>query len=193
MKGKEGLSLTITNTNQSVAFSVTASSLASSRLLAISGAYEYYRFKKLKFVVPPQTRWETALSSGFNDTAQSAALAFLPEVPVGAVSGLGPSTILELEASKPFQYNLGIEGAASSFVMSVPGNTNNWELQVPRDVLQSVPGKWYRVNAITEDLLAVQGTLLVAVTDAAGSNTVVFKCQMCYEIEFSGQADNADI
>jgi hypothetical protein len=188
--GSEVLQLTITNTNQCVGFSLDPSNF-SDRLKNLSLGFEYYRFTKAVVRVPPQTRWETSLSSGFNNSAQTAAFAYLPEAPVGSVSGLGPSTLLAIVPSKPFQYNLAIEGAASTFIMSVPGNTQSWEFRIPKGVLLGVPGKWYRNNTISEDPLGVQGTFLVAVADAAGSNTVQFQAQLLYEIEFTGQANNA--
>jgi len=192
VRGKEPFSVVITNTNNCISQSLGPGAF-SDRLKNLGFGFEFFRFTRLKWVIPPISRWETSLSSGFNNTAQSAAVAYLPEVPVSTVSTLTPTNLLSLEASKPIQLNLGIEGAAASFVMSLPGNTTTQTLVVPRSVLLAVPGKWYRNNAITEDLLAVQGTFLFSVADAAGANTVVLNGQMEYEIEFSGQANTAVI
>ncbi len=187
--GSDGVSLTIANGNTSVAANLAPALFQ--RTLALSGAYEYYRFVDIEVEIQPGLRRETNVNA---DTSALACIAgYVPEVSTATTTSLSYSTVASLEASKPWSIGLEIYDTSNSRFLGLPGHTVSQFLRVPRKVLLSTPTKWFRVASDTEDAETVQGQLLLACNNAAGANQIIAYCRVRYTIEFAGKAKSASI
>jgi len=155
-------------------------------------AYEFYRFTRLTLDLIPAVRFETTLPS--TSASGLGVVAYYPEITTATTTSLSVTAVAQLSASRLLALQIVNANTISSTVNSsqwVEGETKRVSLRVPRSVLLATPTRWFRTGLATtaEDLEIDQGTLIFAVQDAAGANTVVQYAHLSYTCEFNGQAD----
>lgn len=188
--GRDRLVLTITNGN--TAAGVLLAPNLTAKVDSVAMAYEWYRFTKLDITVPPTVRFETTYPS--TDNAHSAALAYYPETTASFGASLTCAGLLSLPDSIPLALsvvNTNTNAFAQSGVNCITGHTMDRKLRVKKKSLLETPTRWFRVFTSTEDAFITQGTILVAVDDSAGGNTVKFNLVVDYVVEFRGTVNTA--
>jgi len=190
VSGKALVTMTVANGNTSTAAGIQP---GYSRLSNIQKAFEFYRFTRLSFLVPPWSRFETTWPE--NSQASAAALGYYPEETTATLTTVTPTALLGLDASIPLTGSVvdvnAIGGTVNNDVL-VTGDTTQRRLTVPKRVLLGTTTKWFRTNTTTSSEVAeiTQGQLIFAVADSAGANTVVLNLHMSYTIEFCGNCDS---
>jgi len=191
LSGKSLIGFTIANGNTSVAQAVSPALF--SRLSNVQKAFEFYRFKKLSFSVPPWCRQETTWAQ--NTSEGTGALGYYPELTTSTTTSIQPMSVLSLDASLLLAgsvVNANTVGSTINACVLVPGDTCTRRLTVPRDILMGTTTRWFRTNATTSTEIAeiTQGQLFFAVDDAAGANQVYLATHCSYTVEFCGNVDS---
>jgi hypothetical protein len=191
--GKSLLTGSIGSGNTSTVFNLQPSVFT--RLNNITKAYEFYRFTRVKLLIPPHSRYET--SGPLNSSAAFGVIGYFPELTsVSSTTAITVTPVSSLQASRPLNFTVvnvaTVGGAPAGLVQSV-GYTKDVTLTVSREMLLATPTKWFRNSATAVDLETVQGQFIIAVQDAAGENSVTLPIQFSFEIEFTGQVDNTTL
>jgi len=170
--------VSIAITNGTTANTASVSPASFPRLVAISDAFQFYRFLNLKVTIPP-----------FLESTGSAA--YTGRIQVGFVPGGGVttafSTPLEVSELECGNYNFAALAASNP---SIPGASTVYRsFRVPRKVLLSdVSEKWYKTKVASgvEDWQEIQGFLVCSTNTVSGSGTIITPLMVQYEIEFAG-------
>jgi len=139
------------------------------RLTAVAGAYEYYRFTKLRFRQRPGSLWLTGISA-------DRAVGFSPTLGAGTTY----ANVKELQPVCHFAPS-GPSGSNQVAVQTVP---SEW-VNVPKQTLLGrTPTRWWKVAADAENPEVTQGQLRAASDSVTDVGTCLVEYQ--YECEFTG-------
>jgi len=178
----------VANGNNSV--TVPLAPLSFQRTSEIQHAYEFYRFTKLSITIPPHCRFETTQTN--DSSCQEGAIGYFPEETNITSTAIVPQNVLALNDSMPFAIAVVNKNASDTHFgqLLAPGSTTKTVLRVARKSLKVGASMWYRCNgtASTENDFITQGTLIYAISDAAGATTVRCQAQIRYTIEWAGGA-----
>lgn len=190
VKGNTRMTMVIANGNTSFCQAIYPAAFV--RTQDVSKAFEFYRYTKLRFRIPPQTRFETTEPS--KTSSLEYVLAYVPELvtatpttlTTGNLAGVTPCFMGMMGIANP---NAGSGGSTTAICAAGDTTPRTWT--IPKASLLSTPTKWFRVVGDSEDDFTVQGSVCIAVTDSAGANTVEFVSIMDYEVEFAGPAQSS--
>lgn len=180
------IQLQIANTKLSNGFLVVPNVF--SRASAICPMFEYYRAVGLRIDVEPIVRFETSVNN--DSTCNSGVIGYYPEVTNATLSALTFADVAALIPSKSISMTvvaLTAAGANAPGAQLCSGENKTVRFIVPRKSLLGTPTKWFRNATVTSyDVSIVQGTILFAVLDSAGANTIKINLHLRVVWEFRG-------
>jgi hypothetical protein len=195
--GKDQLDLVVANGNSSVAGAYSANGSFNTAVTNISKAFEYYRIERLRFTVMPVIRYE----SGFPTQSGSSIWAFgwLPETTNSTTTTITPGAVNTLSDSLTGMASIvntqsADESGTNSGKSLVTGETVPRHLNVSRKTLRLGLAKMYRTQSgVTGDPATIQGTVILALGDTAGANTVKVNIFVDFTIRFFEPVDTTTI
>jgi hypothetical protein len=184
ISGKQVVGLTVTNGNTASLSALSPLTFSGSVPFRLATAFKYFRFKRVSLHIPPIVRFETTVPT--TSLAGLWCMAYVPEA-----NGLTTSTTYVNACSIPDNI-IGTAQIVNSNVSNNSTLSTGWPgtLMVAGDT----ESKRFtiRSGALNEGVLRKyecksdsQGTIILAVSDPAGGNTVVTQIVMSYTIEFS--------
>jgi hypothetical protein len=181
VKGKFLLAVNVTAGNVSNTVIISPGNFPG--LLAMSNAFQFYKFRKLKFNIMPPAYPE----SSFNTTTNGAcAVGLILEETKSTSTSIGLASICSLEHSKLIKADQVISGAGIS------GNTGVVSFDVTK-ALNSLPVNWYKTQAASAENTEIQQATLVVGVETTPLSTMTFLVHVDFMVEFKDFVDATNI
>lgn len=186
MSGQGGYDVVVLNGNTSVVSSITANSFPQAG--NVYKGFEFYKYTKLNFTISPPVRFETTVPA--STLSAQWALGYMPEGTNATPTTITTNDVRSLPDSiggmcQVVNVNTADESATNTGKLLVAGDTKERVLRVRKSALNCSLAKMFRTqSATTGDPAVLQGNVIVAVGDAAGTNTVKFFIRVTYTIRF---------